>query len=71
MSNVNIEKWDVENNEFWESTGKKIANRNLWISIPCLLLAFSVWLMWGMIIVQMKKLGFTLGMPHATADKRA
>ena len=36
---VNIKKWDVEDNEFWESTGKKIANRNLWASIPALLLA--------------------------------
>ena len=43
------EKWDVEDNAFWESTGKSIANRNLWISIPNLLLAFSVWIMWGVI----------------------
>ena len=68
MSKFNIEKWDVENNSFWDSTGKAIATRNLWISIPALLLAFAVWLMWGMIIVQMKKLGFTLGMPNATPD---
>lgn len=68
MSKVNIEHWDVEDESFWESTGKKIANKNLWISIPALLLAFSVWLMWGMIIVQMKKLGFTLGMPHSTPE---
>ena len=43
------EKWDVEDPEFWESTGKKIANRNLWISIPNLLCGFSVWLYWGMV----------------------
>jgi NNP family nitrate/nitrite transporter-like MFS transporter len=55
---VNLEKWDVENEEFWNSTGKKIANRNLWISIPSLLCGFSVWLMWGIITVQMKNLGF-------------
>jgi NNP family nitrate/nitrite transporter-like MFS transporter len=67
MSKINIEKWDVEDNNFWETEGSKIAKKNLWISIPALLLAFSVWLMWGMIIVQMKKLGFTLGMPHQTA----
>jgi NNP family nitrate/nitrite transporter-like MFS transporter len=41
--------WDVENQQFWESTGKKIANRNLWASIPNLLCGFSVWLYWGMI----------------------
>ena len=65
---VNIENWDVENNEFWEKTGKKVAYRNLWTSIPALLLAFSIWIMWGMIIVQMKKLGFTLGLPHETPE---
>ena len=43
------EKWDVEDQRFWETTGKKIANRNLWISIPNLLCGFSVWLYWGMI----------------------
>lgn len=61
---INITHWDVENQNFWESEGKKTAFRNLWISIPALLQSFSIWIMWGMIIVQMKKLGFTLGMPH-------
>jgi NNP family nitrate/nitrite transporter-like MFS transporter len=55
---INIEKWDVENNSFWESTGKKIAYRNLWISVPALLCGFAVWLMWGIITVQMSNLGF-------------
>jgi len=58
MSKINLEKWDVENEQFWKSTGKKIANRNLWISIPSLLVGFAVWLMWGIITVQMKNLGF-------------
>ncbi|RUM71655.1 MAG: NarK/NasA family nitrate transporter [Sulfurovum sp.] len=71
MKNTNIEQWDVEDNAFWESKGKKIANRNLWISIPALLLAFSVWLMWGMLIVQMKKMGFTLGMNPQTPEEWA
>ena len=57
MSNY-IEKWDVEDLQFWETTGKKIANRNLWISIPCLLCAFAVWLFWSIITVQMRNLGF-------------
>ncbi len=55
---TNIEKWDVEDQKFWESTGKSIAYRNLWISIPSLLLGFAIWLMWGIITVQMSNLGF-------------
>ena len=56
--NITIKHWDVEDTQFWETTGKKIANRNLWISIPCLLCAFAVWLFWSIITVQMKNLGF-------------
>ncbi|MDP3980778.1 MAG: NarK/NasA family nitrate transporter [Chlamydiota bacterium] len=68
MIKINIDHWDVEDQNFWEKEGQKIASRNLWISIPALLLAFSVWLMWGMIIVQMKKLGFGFGMPNQTPE---
>lgn len=55
---ADIYEWDVENEEFWETTGKKVASRNLWISIPSLLVGFSVWLYWGIITVQMVNLGF-------------
>ncbi len=41
--------WDVEDESFWKNTGRKIANRNLWVSIPNLLCGFSVWLYWGMV----------------------
>ncbi len=54
-----IADWQVEGAGFWESTGKRIATRNLLISIPCLLLAFAIWLYWSIIIVQMQNLGFT------------
>jgi len=50
------EHWDVEDNAFWNSTGKSIANRNLWVSIPNLLCGFSVWLYWGMIAKTMQRL---------------
>jgi NNP family nitrate/nitrite transporter-like MFS transporter len=55
---ADIKQWDVENEEFWETTGKKVASRNLWISIPSLLVGFAVWLYWGIITVQMVNLGF-------------
>jgi len=57
-SRVDIADWRPEDNAFWDATGKRIANRNLWISIPNLLVAFAVWLMWGIITVQMLNLGF-------------
>jgi NNP family nitrate/nitrite transporter-like MFS transporter len=53
-----IADWRPEDEQFWESTGRKIAYRNLWISVPALLCGFAVWGMWGIITVQMLNLGF-------------
>ena len=58
LAGADIQKWDVEDNTFWESQGKRIAYRNLWISVPALLCGFAVWGMWGIITVQMLNLGF-------------
>ncbi|MBP6035543.1 MAG: antiporter [Azonexus sp.] len=57
-SSVDLVDWRPEDDAFWNSTGKSIANRNLWISIPSLLCGFAVWLMWGIITVQMGNAGF-------------
>ncbi len=51
-----LEKWEPENEQFWENTGKAIAKRNLWISIPNLLMGFAVWLYWGMIANYLQKI---------------
>ena len=57
-SGADITDWHPEDERFWESTGKRIAYRNLWISVPALLCGFAVWGMWGIITVQMLNLGF-------------
>jgi len=53
-----IADWRPEDDAFWNATGKKVAYRNLWISVPALLCGFAVWGMWGIITVQMLNLGF-------------
>jgi len=55
---ADIDDWRPEDAAFWESEGKRIAYRNLWISVPALLCGFAVWGMWGIITVQMLNLGF-------------
>ncbi len=62
MSKINLSVWNVEDENFWKSTGKKIAAKNLWISIPALLLAFAVWIMWSIIATKLKEFGFNFGM---------
>ncbi|MEY5098267.1 MAG: hypothetical protein RJA36_986 [Pseudomonadota bacterium] len=57
-SGADITDWRPEDDKFWESTGSRIAYRNLWISVPALLCGFAIWGMWGIITVQMLNLGF-------------
>ena len=53
-----VEDWRPEDADFWRSAGRRIAQRNLWISIPCLLLAFSVWLVWSVVVAKLPAIGF-------------
>ena len=54
-----LEHWDPEDHSFWERTGNKVASRNLLISIPNLLLGFSVWIYWGMVAKYIQELHFS------------
>jgi NNP family nitrate/nitrite transporter-like MFS transporter len=54
-----IEDWRPEDKEFWDATGRKIARRNLLISIPALLLSFAVWMVWSVVVAKLPAIGFT------------
>jgi len=53
-----IEHWEPENEEFWQSTGKKIAIRNLIFSIFVEFLGFSVWQVWSAVAAQLPNIGY-------------
>src|SRR5688572_11742059 len=50
--------WRPEEAAFWAGGGKRIAIRNLWISIPALLLSFAVWMVWSVVVVNLPAIGF-------------
>jgi len=50
--------WEPEDPSFWESQGRAIAQRNLWISIPALLLSFVIWQVWSIAVPSLKPIGF-------------
>jgi NNP family nitrate/nitrite transporter-like MFS transporter len=54
-----IEDWRPEDKAFWDSTGRRIARRNLLISIPALLLSFAVWMVWSVVVAKLPAIGFT------------
>jgi NNP family nitrate/nitrite transporter-like MFS transporter len=50
--------WTPEDKAFWQREGKAIANLNLTISIPALLLSFAVWMVWSVVVVNLPNIGF-------------
>lgn len=53
-----LEVWAPEDPAFWAEKGRRIAKRNLWVSIPALLLAFSVWMVWSVVVARLPAIGF-------------
>ena len=56
---VVIHDWHPEDAAFWARTGNRVANRNLAISIPALLLAFAIRMMFSAVAVNLPQVGFT------------
>jgi len=52
--------WRPEDPIFWAQKGRRIARRNLWISIPALLLSFAVWQVWSVVVAKLPQAGFQL-----------
>ncbi len=57
-SDGTLNEWRPEDQVFWEAGGHRVANRNLAISVPALLLAFAVWMMFSAVTVSLPKVGF-------------
>ena len=54
-----LKTWNPEDPMFWDQEGKKIARRNLWISVPALLVSFSIWMLWSVVAVNLNSAGFS------------
>ncbi|MER2093631.1 MAG: MFS transporter, partial [Saccharopolyspora rectivirgula] len=61
-----IEHWDPEDAAFWESTGKRVARRNLVVSILSEHIGFSVWSIWSVLVLFMSP---EIGLPFTAAEK--
>ena len=53
-----IDHWEPEDPDFWESTGRRVARRNLAWSILAEHLGFSVWLLWSVTATFLASAGF-------------
>ncbi len=53
-----IAEWNPEDERFWKTTGKAIAQRNLIWSIVAEHLGFSIWLIWSVVATKLPQVGF-------------
>jgi NNP family nitrate/nitrite transporter-like MFS transporter len=58
LSGAVLTDWRPEDREFWEGGGRAIARRNLWLSIPSLLLSFAIWQVWSVVVAKLPSVGF-------------
>jgi NNP family nitrate/nitrite transporter-like MFS transporter len=53
-----LTEWNPEDQAFWKEKGQAVARRNLWISVPALLLAFVIWMVWSVVVAKLPAVGF-------------
>jgi MFS transporter, NNP family, nitrate/nitrite transporter len=59
-----IDHWEPENEQFWATTGKRIARKNLAFSIFAEHLGFSIWVLWTIVVINLGNVGITLSLPE-------
>ncbi|MFC7878803.1 MFS transporter [Isoptericola sp. NPDC057391] len=55
-----IDEWRPEDPEFWAGGGRRVARRNLALSVFAEFLGFCVWALWSIVVPQLPAAGFTL-----------
>jgi MFS transporter, NNP family, nitrate/nitrite transporter len=59
-----IDRWEPEDDAFWEAEGKRIARKNLAFSIFAEHLGFSIWVLWTIIVINLANVGIALSVPE-------
>jgi NNP family nitrate/nitrite transporter-like MFS transporter len=57
-----IERWEPEDEGFWETTGKDVARKNLAFSIFAENIGFSVWVLWTIVVLNLGNAGYELSL---------
>ena len=59
-----IEQWEPEDERFWETTGKRVARKNLIFSVFAEHFGFSIWVLWTIVVINLGNIGITLTLPE-------
>src|SRR5207302_1798147 len=55
-----IDRWDPDDQAFWEASGKRIARKNLLWSVFAEHIGFSIWVLWTTVVINLANAGLTL-----------
>jgi NNP family nitrate/nitrite transporter-like MFS transporter len=53
-----IAYWNPDDRVFWAREGARVARRNLVGSVPALVVAFAVWMVWSVLVVNLPHVGY-------------
>jgi MFS transporter, NNP family, nitrate/nitrite transporter len=57
-----IDHWEPEDAAFWEAGGRRVARRNLALSVFAENLGFSVWVLWTVVVINLANVGIMLSL---------
>src|SRR5438094_8994144 len=55
-----IDHWEHDDEQFWASTGERVARKNLVLSMFAEHIGFSIWVLWTIIVLNLANIGITL-----------
>src|ERR1700737_3319684 len=55
-----IDRWEPDDQSFWEAIGEKIARKNLAFSMFAEHIGFSVWVLWTIVVLNLANIGIAL-----------
>src|SRR5581483_1999161 len=55
-----IEEWNPDDEQFWATTGRAIARKNLLLSMFAEHIGFSIWVLWTIVVLNLGNIGITL-----------
>ncbi|ETK35457.1 MFS transporter [Microbispora sp. ATCC PTA-5024] len=60
-----IERWDPEDEEFWETTGRRVARRNLAFSVFTEHIGFAIWVLWSVVVLSLPAAGLPMSVSES------
>ncbi|MEU6427258.1 MFS transporter [Microbispora sp. NPDC046973] len=60
-----IEHWNPEDEEFWETTGRRVARRNLILSVFTEHLGFAIWVLWSVVVLSLPAAGLPMSVSES------